>query len=175
MKKVFLSTILSLLCITAFAGIKITSGNSDFLKEDAVAIVVFDYSDATWEQTATYEHWCGNDYDNRVLLGYGSFILGFNKESSKLKIKQEDSSAKYRITIKISLLEEEHGGAIWKGGLWGRFYVQCSGTIIVEEIESNKVVCTAQIEDEEGEHDLVIEDRLAKCFFALGEATAKMD
>ena len=90
-----------------------------------------------------------------------------------MKIKQEDSAAKYRITVKIHQLEENKG-AILKGGLWGRYYIQCSGTIIVEEIASGEVVCIAKIDDEEGERDLVINDRLAKCFYALGKATAKM-
>ena len=165
--------IMLLFYLTAFADIDITSGSSDFLNEETTAIVVFDYSEATWEEEAYYEQWCGDDFAKRVKLGYGSFILGFNNESSKLKIKQEDSSAKYRIKVKINVFEEEHG-AVLKGGLWGRFYIQCSGTIIVEEIASGEVVCTAKIDDEEGERDLVMDDRLAKCFYALGKATAKM-
>lgn len=172
--KNFVLTIISLLFyITAFADIDVKSGSSNFLNEATTAVVVFDYSNATWQKEAYYEQWCGNDFANRVQLGYGSFILGFNNESSKLKIKQEDSAAKYRITVKIHQLEENKG-AILKGGLWGRYYIQCSGTIIVEEIASGEVVCIAKIDDEEGERDLVINDRLAKCFYALGKATAKM-
>ena len=173
MKNILSTIILSLLCITTYADIETVSGNWSFLNEETTAIVVFDYSDATWGDEVYYEQWCGNDYANRVKLGYGAFILGFNNESSKLKIQQEDSSAKYRIIVKINALEEKHG-AILKGGLWGRFYIQCSGTIIVEEITSGEVVCTARIDDEEGERDLVIDDRLAKCFNALGKSTARM-
>ena len=173
MKNILSTIILSLLCITTYADIKTISGNWSFLNENTTAVVVFDYSDATWQEESYYEQWCGDDFANRVKLGYGSFILGFNNENSKLKIKQEDSSAKYRIIVKIKALEERHG-AVLKGGLWGRYYIQCSGTIIVEEITSGEVVCTAKIDEEEGERDLVIDDRLAKCFYALGEATAKM-
>lgn len=173
MRNLVLSIIMLLFYLTAFADIDVTSGSSDFLSEEVTAIVVFDYSEATWQEETYYEQWCGNDFVNRVKLGYGSFILGFNNESSKLKIKQEDPSAKYRITVKINKLEENHG-AVLKGGLWGRFYIQCFGTIIVEEITSGEVVCTAIIDEEEGERDLVIDDRLAKCFYALGKATAKM-
>ena len=173
MKNLVLLIIMLLFYLTSFADIDVTSGSSDFLNEKATAIVVFDYSEATWQEEAYYEQWCGNEFVNRVKLGYGSFILGFNNESSKLKIQQDDSSAKYRIIVKITALEEEHG-AVLKGGLWGRYYILCSGTIIVEEIASGEVVCTAKIDDEEGERDLVIDDRLAKCFYALGKATAKM-
>lgn len=173
MKNLVLSMIMLLFHLTSFADIDITSGSSSFLNEEATAIVVFDYSEAIWEENAYYEQWCGDDFAKRVKLGYGSFILGFNNESSKLKIKQEDSSAKYRIIVKINVFEEEHG-AILKGGLWGRYYIQCSGTIIVEEITSGKIVCSANIDDEEGERDLVIDDRLSKFFYALGKATAKM-
>ena len=173
MKNILSTIILSLLCITTYADINTIFGNWSFLNEETTAIVVFDYSEATWEDASYYKQWCGDDFANRVQLGYGSFILGFNNESSKLKIKQEDSLAKYRITVKIHKLEENKG-AILKGGLWGRYYIQCSGTIIVEKIASGEVVCTAKIDDEEGERDLVIDDRLAKCFNALGKATAKM-
>ena len=174
MKNILSTIILSLLCITTYADINTISGNWSFLNEETTAIVAFDYSEATWEDESYYEQWCGDDFEQRVQLGYGSFILGFNNESSKLKIKQEDSSAKYRITVKINKLEESHG-SLMKGGLWGRYYISCFGTIIVEEISTGEVVCTAIIEDEEGEQDLMIEDRLAKCFNALGKATAKME
>lgn len=173
MKKAIITIIVSLFCITAFADIRIALGNSDFLKEEETAVVIFDYSKAIWNEESVYEQWCGDDYANRVNLSYGSYVLGFNNESTKLKIKQEDPSAKYRITVKITLIEEKHG-ALLKGGLWRRYYVQCSGTIVIEDIATGEVVCIAEIDEEEGERDLVINDRLAKCFYALGKSTAKM-
>lgn len=112
MRNLVLSIIMLLFYLTAFADIDVTSGSSDFLSEEVTAIVVFDYSEATWQEETYYEQWCGNDFVNRVKLGYGSFILGFNNESSKLKIKQEDPSAKYRITVKINKLEENHGAVL---------------------------------------------------------------
>lgn len=174
MKNILSTIILSLISITTYADINTISGNWSFLNEETTAIVVFDYNEATWEDESYYEQWCGDDFAKRVKLGYGSFILGFNNESSRMKIKQEDSSAKYRITVKINKLEENHG-ALMNGGLWGRYYISCFGTIIVEEISTGVVVCKAIIDDEEGERDLVIEDRLAKCFNALGSAIAKME
>ena len=154
--------------MSAFAKIRIVSGNANFLKENATAILVFDYSEASWEEDESYEQWCGEDYEERVKLSYGSFIFGFNRESTALKIKQEDPSAKYRIIVKITTMEQKLGGG------WGRFYALCTGTIIVEEIASSEVVCTAQFNREDGDSDYVPNDRLAKCFMALGIATAKM-
>lgn len=153
--------------MTVFAQVKINSGNNDFLKEEATAVVVFDYSDASWEEGETYEHWCGEDYAERVDLSYGSFRLGFNKESSKLKIKQDDPSAKYRIIVKITNMEQHMSG-------WGRFYAACSGTITVEEIATEESICNALFKEVDGDADYVPNDRLAKCFNALGKATAKM-
>jgi len=169
MKKVLLVAVLSLFCMSAFAKVKIVSGNADFLKENATAILVFDYSEASWEEEETYEQWCGEDFDERVKLSYGSFIFGFNRKSEALKIKQEDSLAKYRITVKITTMEQKSSG--WG---WGRFYALCTGTIVVEEIASGEVVCTAQFTREEGDADYVPNDRLASCFKALGEAIAKL-
>ena len=94
MKKAIITIIVSLFCITAFADIRIALGNSDFLKEEETAVVIFDYSKAIWNEESVYEQWCGDDYANRVNLSYGSYVLGFNNESTKLKIKQKDPSAK---------------------------------------------------------------------------------
>ena len=155
--------------MSAFAKIKIVSGNANFLKENATAILVFDYSEASWEEEESYEQWCGEDYEERVKLSYGSFIFGFNRESTTLKLKQEDSAAKYRIVVKITTMEQKASG--WG---WGRFYALCTGTIVVEEIASGEIVCTAKVSREGGDPDYVPNDRLAKCFKALGMATAKM-
>lgn len=74
MKNLALSIIMLLFYLTAFADIDVTSGSSDFLDEEVTAIVVFDYSKATWQEEVYYEQWCGNDFANRVKLGYGSLI-----------------------------------------------------------------------------------------------------
>lgn len=168
MKRFVFTVIVLMFCMTTMAKVKITSGNCSFLQEKTTAIVVFDYSEASWEETETYEQWCGEDYAERVKLGYDAFILGFNSESSKLKIKKEDSLAKYRITIKISTMEQR------PSGMWGRFYALCSGTITVEDIVSGEIVCTAEFKREDGTEDFVPNDRLAKCFNALGKATVRM-
>ncbi len=169
MKKVFLIVCLSVLCVALSAKVKITSGSAAFLKEEATAVLVMDYSEATWEDDQSYQSWCGEDYEQRVELSYSSVALGFNKNSDNLKIRQQDSAtARYRITIKVETMEQKMGGG------WGRFYTMCTGTLTVVDISTGAVVCTAQIKREDGDTDYVPNDRLAKCFFHVGKAMARM-
>ena len=167
MKKVFPLILMLIAVVAVNAKIKITSGSADFLKDKATAVLVMDYSEATWEEDEPYQTWCGEDFDERVKISFNSFTLGFNKESDDLKIRQDDPSAKYRITVKISVMEQKMAG-------WGRFYMMCSGTLVVEEIATGKVVCTAKIKREDGDDDYVPNDRVAKCFYELGDAVADM-
>ena len=55
-------TIIALLVISTltFAGkpLKVLSGDISFLKEEAVAKVEMDYSQATWEKRSSYETFC---------------------------------------------------------------------------------------------------------------------
>lgn len=167
MKRSLIVLLMSLICSTSFAKIKITSGSNDFLKSNSTAVLVFDYSEATWEEDELYKSWCGDEYEERVNISVRSFIRGFNENSSKLKIKQEDTSARYRIIFKVENLEQKNGG---RG--WGRFYVLCYGIITIQDIETGKDVCVLSVKKEAGSADYSQNDRIASCFNEIGELVA---
>ena len=169
MKKALIITLSVMLGMTAFAKVKVKSGSAAFLKENATAVVVFDYSEATWEEDETYKHWCGDDYDQRVQLSVESFSLGFNKESNKLKINEDKSTAKYIITVKITNMEQRQNGM-----MWGQFSIRCYGIITVTDAATGEVVCTAEIKKESGKADFVTNDSITSCFLNLGKAFAKI-
>lgn len=168
MKKTLTVIIMTLLCTTAFAKVKITSGTADFLKTEATADIVFDYSEAAWEEDQSYKTWCGEDFDTRVKLSKESFTFAFNKNSKKLKINDGGKDAKYRITFKVENMEQKVGGN------WGQFYVRCYGTITVQDIATGETVCTINVSKEGGDTDYVPNDRISSCFSEIGKKVAKL-
>ena len=56
MKRSLIVLLMSLICSTSFAKIKITSGSNDFLKSNSTAVLVFDYSETTWEEDELYKN-----------------------------------------------------------------------------------------------------------------------
>ena len=168
MKKTLTVIIMTLLCTTAFAKVKITSGSAAFLKEEATAVIEFDYSEAAWEEDQSYKTWCGEDFNTRVQLSKESFIFAFNKNSKKLKINDGGNDAKYRITFKVENMEQKVGGN------WGQFYVRCYGTITVQDIATGETVCTINVNKEGGDTDYVPNDRISSCFSEIGKRVAKL-
>lgn len=168
MKKTLTVIIMSLLCTTAFAKVKITSGSADFLKAEATAEIVFDYTEATWEEDQSYRSWCGEDFDIRTQLSKESFVSAFNKYSKSLKINDGGKDAKYRITFKIENMEQKVGGN------WGQFYVRCYGTITVTDVVRGENICTISITKEGGKVDYVPNDRISSCFGEIGKKVAKL-
>ncbi len=168
MKKTLTIMMAVLLSMTAMAKVKVTSGSPAFLKEEATAVIEFDYSEAAWEEDQSYKTWCGEDYDTRVKLSKESFIFAFNKNSKKMKINDGSKDAKYRIIFKVENMEQKVGGN------WGQFYVRCYGTITVQDIATGETVCTISISKEGGDTDYVPNDRISSCFSEIGKKVAKL-
>ena len=160
--------IAALLGVTAMAKVKVTSGSASFLNEEATAEIVFDYTEAAWEEDQSYKSWCGEEYDTRVKLSKEAFIFAFNKNSKKMKINDGGKNAKYRITFKIENMEQKVGGN------WGQFYVRCNGTITVQDIATGETVCSVSVHKEGGDTDYVPNDRISSCFSEIGKKVAKL-
>ena len=62
MKKFMLITLAVLLSVSAMAKVKVKSGSAACMREDAIAVVVFDYSEATFDEDDNYITWCGEDF-----------------------------------------------------------------------------------------------------------------
>ena len=168
MKKIVFVVVMTLFCQTMFAQVRITSGSSDFLKEQVTAKIVYDYSETTWEEDQTYKRWCGEDYEERIELSKESFIIAFNKNSEGLKFRLNDNNegAKYKLTFKVDNIEQHAGGS------WGQLYMCCYGVISVQDIDTEEIVCTISIDPACGEPDYVTNDRIAKCFKEVGKKLA---
>lgn len=169
MKKTLIITLILLLSFSAMAKVKVVSGSTAFLKEKAIAVVEFDYSEATFDNAQSYKSWCGDDYEERVERSTAEFIKSFNEKSKGLKINNNDTNAKYRIIVKVGDCDQNMGFSC----NWGQLQFKSSGMITIVEVATNEVVCTLEVDEEKGGCDYTPIDRISECFGSIGYALAK--
>jgi len=169
MKKILLTTLVLLLSFTAMAKVKVISGSAVCLRENATAIVEFDYSDATFDKNQSYEKWCGEDFEERVVNSTEAFVSSFNKKSKGLKINDNAAEAKYRIVVKVGDCDQNMGMSC----SWGQMQFKCSAIITIVEIATNEVVCTVEVDEEKGFCDYTPLHRISDCFGSIGHELAK--
>lgn len=164
-------TIIALLVISTltFAGkpLKVLSGDIGFLKEDAVAKVEMDYSQATWEKRSSYETFCGEEYEERVEQSKVAFISGFNSTSKTFKVADTEQDTKYTMVVHVNYLERKVFDI-------AEFYIRINGTISVVNNETGEEVCQIEINKLAGSASYVPNVRLYSCFQTLGNKLAKM-
>lgn len=169
MKKFLITMLAVALCATAMAKVKVTGGDAGCMRERVTAVVVFDYSAATFDKEQSYEAWCGEDYGERVEKSAEAFVEGFNKKSKGLKIEGEESEAKYRITVKVGDMDQSMSFSC----NWGQMSFKCSAEITITEIATGEVVCIVTVDEERGGCDYSPLDRITDCFNGIGKELAK--
>lgn len=169
MKKTLITFLAVMLAVTAMAKVKVTSGSAACMREKATAIVVFDYSAATFDKDQRYEAWCGEDFAERVEKSTEAFVNGFNKKSKGLRIEGDESQAKYRIVVKVGDVDQSMSMSC----SWGQMSFKCSAVITVEEIATGETVCTVTVDEERGDCDYTPLDRITDCFSEIGKELAK--
>ena len=168
MKRTLWVIMLLFLCANVFAGngntVKLLAGSVDVLKEDATALLEFDYTNTTWEENDDYKTWCGTDYDERVLLSKSAFELTFNATSNGLKITK-GQDAKYKIVFRVIDLEQHQP---FRGG-WGQMQMEVTSKIDVINIATGENVLRLQLTTIQGKPDYSIADRIKKAFSNVAE------
>ena len=159
---------LTFLMLNVFAGdhntVKLLAGSTDVFKEQATAILEFDYSETTWEEDEIYELYCGDEYEERVNISVKAFEKKFNITSNGLKIKKDDSNAKYKIVFKVIDLEQHQSMS-----MWGRLTMEVTGKIDVINIATGENVLSLQLTTIQGEADFAMNDRIIKAFSNVAE------
>jgi hypothetical protein len=97
-------------------GVKVKEGKAAFFKENASAVVEFDFSETTWEEDEDFKTWCGDQYEKRLNAIQQSFVKSFNENSKGLKIVESGNDAKYKILIEVKDLERHQAFT----GSWGQ-------------------------------------------------------
>ena len=165
MKKILLLFFVLCTTLSAFAAkpLKVVSGKAASLKEFSSAVVVFDYSETTWEGDESLQEYCGDDFEPRINRGYKTFIKEFNANSKGLKIK-DNEPADAVIKITFDEFEQKQGMSAW-----GRLLLRFSGTIEIINRSTDEVVCTIEMDKLAGDADYSQDDRFAKAYSALAK------
>lgn len=169
MKKIFVAFVVMLMSTTLFAReVKILSGSADYATADAKVYVEVDFSKARWEKEQSFEAFCGEDFQTRVELCTATFKDALQKYYKKSQVVEEQDGATHKMVFHVIEMERKMGGE------FGQFYINVSGLIDVVDLSTGETVCTIEIKRLSGRPDYVPNDRLAKCFNALGKKVAKL-
>ncbi len=151
-------------------GVKVKEGKASFLKENASAIVEFDFSKTTWEEDEDFKTWCGDQYEKRKAVMQNAFVTSFNENSKGLKINSGAKDAKYKIVVEVKDLERHQSFT----GMWGQGKISTTGYIKVFELSSNQIICDIYIDGYGSGKDFDITDGMEKCYKALAKEVTKV-
>lgn len=170
MKKIYLTLCMAMIAVFAFAGgVKVSKGKATFMKSECKIAVVFDWSNAKWnEQQPVKEQW-KDEYDAYVENGEAQFIEGFNKKSKKAQIVKEDSSADYLMTIKFSNFDKFYSMMSVVPGNKHKIW----GEITVTDKKTGDVICTYNVKEFKGGRDFSIFDSFKESMRDLGSELAE--
>lgn len=116
----------------------LVSGSADVFKENAIATFSIDTEETTWERTQSLKRYFAEDFDKCMGDAIESFIIGFNKSSNGLRIKNDAQDAKYKIVLKA---DNYHCSV----GAFYKKYVVIYGTMEVTDIASGEKVCELNV------------------------------
>ena len=172
MKKFFAIVTIILLASTycMAGGVKVKEGKAAFLKENASAVVEYDFSQTTWEEKEDFKTWCGNQYDRRIDAIKQSFVKSFNENSKGLKIVESGSVAKYKILIEVKDLERHQAFT----GAWGQGKFSTTAYIKVFDLSSQQIICVIYVDGYGSGKDYDYTDGLSKCYKGLAKVLFKL-
>jgi hypothetical protein len=175
MKKNLMAICLLLCSVAALAGSpfkKITGKENlkPILRNEAEALIEFDWSNAKFDKTKDLKTQFAGDYDYILNDCEQKFIEGFNEKTKKMKLVKNSSDAKYKVVLKVSSVDHYYQAMIFIP----RFEAKMWGNLEIIDLTTNQPVVTVVIDEAEEGYDFVIKDCYGKTFKELGENVAKL-
>lgn len=184
MKKLFISLLLAMACITASADnpIRIVSRSAGFksmMKETAIVCLVMDWSEATYDNEISVKEKFGEDLDYIIITDcYVNMLAGFNEHSKGLKMQLEEEGAKYKMLIKVERVDWRvmpiAVGWGWHGFNAGANEGQIWGDIVIANVETGDIMAEIRIDEAEEGYDTTRDGCFGKTFYLVGKKVAKL-
>lgn len=167
MKRIFMFFVVFAISIFVFAEqpIQVIKGNPSFLESKGKAILVCDFSKATWEKRTSLIRYWGEDYDVITDQAIRAFMNGFNGNSQGLLLVEDPNEANYRMTLTFK-------NYYCKVGTFYRKLVRIWGRIKIVEISTGLVVWEAEINKIKGANDYVEAEAFINAHESLGKKLA---
>lgn len=173
MKRLFLMAFVTLFATVAFAAnpLKVVSGDKKFFKsaEGNVFLEVIYEDDATFDGKMPLTE----KYDNmeeKTTISYEGFIEEFGERNSKLKFVKTEEEATYKMTIRVTKIDE----FINVMGFIPGPCIRVWGTLTVTDVKSGESLIVVEIDEIDGGSAPTTDRAFNDAFGKLGEKIAKL-
>ena len=173
MKRLFLMAFVTLFATVAFASnpLKVVSGDKKFFKsaEGNVFLEVIYDDNATFDGKMPLTE----KYDNleeKTTISYEGFIEEFSDRNSKLKFVKTEEEATYKMTIRVTKVDEFINVMGFIPGPCVRIW----GTLTVTDVKSGESLIVVEIDEIDGGSAPTTDRAFNDVFGKLGEKIAKL-
>lgn len=172
MKKVFVTMCMMLIGMAAFAGnpLKVTSGDKKFFKTaEGGALLEINYDGASFDgkMPLTDKY---SDIPGKCKISYNGFVEDFSRNSKNVQIVKNASEAKYKISVKVTKVDEFINPMGWVVGPCIRVW----GTLTITDIKGGAPLLVVDIDEIDGGSATSTDGAFEDTFNELGKRIAKL-
>lgn len=172
MKRLFMMAFMTIIATVAFAAnpIKVVNGDKKFFKnaEGTVFLEVI-YEGASFDDRMPLTE----KYDNieeKTTISYNGFIEEFSERNDKLQFVKTEEEATYKITIKVTKVDE----FINVMGFISGPCIRVWGTLTVTDVKTGESLLVVEIDEIDGGSAPTTDRAFNDTFGKLGEKIAKL-
>lgn len=172
MKKVFAVMCMMLIGMTAFAGnpLKVIGGDKKFFKTaEGGAVLEISYDGASFDgkMPLTEKY---SDIPAKCKISYDGFVEDFSEKCEKVKIVKSAKEAKYKISVKVTKVDEFINVMGWIAGPCIRVW----GTLTITDINGGSPLLVVDIDEIDGGSATSTDGAFEDTFNELGKRIAKL-
>ena len=172
MKKVFITLIMALLAVNVFAAnpLKVKDGDKKFFRKakgDCLLEVVYTGASFDGKKPLTEKY---DDIDNKTTISYEGFVEEYSERNNNLPIVKDAATAKYKITIQVTKVDEFVNIMGFIPGPCIRVW----GTLTVTDIQDGTVLLVVDIDEIDGGSAPTTDRAFNDTFGELGKRIAKL-
>lgn len=172
MKRLFLMAIMTIVTTVAFAAnpIKVINGDKKFFKSaEGNVILQVIYDDATFDDKMSLTEKYSN-IDEKTEISYNGFIEEFSQRNSKLNFVKDEAEATYKITIRVTKVDEFVNIMGFIPGPCIRVW----GTLTVTDAKTGDSLLVVEIDEIDGGSAATTDRAFNDTFGELGQKIAKL-
>ena len=158
--------------VLVFAGnpIKVKEGNKKFFKTaegGAILEVIYDGATFDGKKPLTEKY---DDMKNKTKISYDGFVEEFSERIDKVPIVTKASEAKYKISIKVTKVDEFFNVMGFVAGPCIRVW----GTLTITDISDGSTLLVVDIDEIDGGSAINVDRAFNDTFGELGKRIAKL-
>jgi len=172
MKRTIMTAVMAVAAVAVFAGnpLKVISGDKKFFKSaEGATVLEISYDGATYDgkMPLTDKY---SDIPAKTRISYDGFIEEFSERNDKITFVKDASQAKYKMSIKITKIDE----FINVMGFIPGPCIRAWGTLTVTPIGGGDPLLVVDIDEVDGGSAPTTDRAWNDCFGKLGERIAKL-